>query len=145
MGERTVNTSTLPDAESVIVTKQYVGGSLFKSQNGTIWTASQFEDLKFNLYKAQFVSEGTASFFNPPIDTETETTELVSNPLRTLPRKLKVGIDTSSDPLLDTELAIGTKVADGTGVADVTGIVEQLGRRINTSSGVLVNQAWCWL
>ena len=115
MGERTVNTSTLPDAESVIVTKQYVGGSLFKSQNGTIWTASQFEDLKFNLYKAQFVSEGTASFFNPPIDTETETTELISNPLRTLPRKLKVGIDTSSDPLLDTELAIGTKVADGTG------------------------------
>ena len=141
MGERTVNTSTLPDAESVIVTKQYVGGSLFKSQNGTIWTASQFEDLKFNLYKAQFVSEGTASFFNPPIDTETETTELISNPLRTLPRKLKVGIDTSSDPLLDTELAIGTKVADGTGIADVTGIVEQLGRRINTSSGVLVNQA----
>ena len=35
MGERTVNTTTLPDAESVIVTKQYIGGSLFKSQNGT--------------------------------------------------------------------------------------------------------------
>ena len=141
MGEKTVNTSTLPDAESVVVTKQYVGGSLFKSQNGTIWTASQFEDLKFNLYKAQFVSEGTASFFNPQIDTETETTKLVSNPVRTLPRKLKVGIDTTADPLLDTELAIGTKVADGTGTADVTGIVEQLGRRIDTSSGVLVNQA----
>ena len=45
MGERTVNTTTLPDAECVIVTKQYIGGSLFKSQNATIWTASQFEDL----------------------------------------------------------------------------------------------------
>ena len=49
MGEKTVNTTTLPDAESVIVTKQYIGGSLFKSQNGTIWTANQFEDLKFKL------------------------------------------------------------------------------------------------
>ena len=54
MGERTINTTTLPNAESVLVTKQYVGGSLFKSQNGTIWTASQFEDLKFKLYKANF-------------------------------------------------------------------------------------------
>ena len=54
MGEKTVNTQSLPDAESVIVTRQYVGGSLFKSQNGSIWTPSQFEDLKFKLYKAQF-------------------------------------------------------------------------------------------
>ena len=38
MGERTVNGQNLPDAEKVIVTKQYIGGSLFKSQNGTIWT-----------------------------------------------------------------------------------------------------------
>ena len=51
MGERTVNTQSLPDAESVVVTRQYVGGSLFKSQNGTIWTPSQFEDLKFKFAK----------------------------------------------------------------------------------------------
>ena len=68
MGERTVNAATLPDAESVIVTKQYVGGSLFKSQNGTIWTASQFEDMKFDLYKADFVKDpGIAYFFNPSL------------------------------------------------------------------------------
>ena len=57
MGERTVNGQNLPDAEAVMVTKQYIGGSLFKSQNGTIWTASQFEDLKFKLYKANFTSQ----------------------------------------------------------------------------------------
>ena len=69
MGERTVNTTTLPDAESVLVTKQYVGGSLFKSQNGTIWTASQFEDMKFKLYKCNFSTEsGTAFFYNPKQD-----------------------------------------------------------------------------
>ena len=69
MGERTVNTTTLPDAESVLVTKQYIGGSLFKSQNGTIWTASQFEDMKFKLYKCNFsTTSGTAFFYNPKQD-----------------------------------------------------------------------------
>ena len=64
MGEKTVGTSNLPDDENVIVTKQYIGGSLFKSQNGTIWTANQFEDLKFKLYKAKFVKSGTLTFYN---------------------------------------------------------------------------------
>ena len=69
MGEKTVKTNTLPDAESVVVTKQYTGGSLFKSQNGTIWTANQFEDMKFKLYKANFVTNtpGVAYFYNPSI------------------------------------------------------------------------------
>ena len=43
MGDRTVNTQSLPDAESVIVTRQYLGGSLFKSQNGSVWTASNMK------------------------------------------------------------------------------------------------------
>ena len=43
MGEPTIETQSLPDAESVVISKQYIGGSLFKSQNGSIWTASQFE------------------------------------------------------------------------------------------------------
>ena len=70
MGEKTVTSQTLPDAESVIVSKQYVGGSLFKSQNGTIWTPSQFEDLKFRLNKARFITEepATAFFYNPKLD-----------------------------------------------------------------------------
>ena len=45
MGERTVRPTTLPEVEDVVVSKQYIGGSLFKSQNGTIWTPSQYEDL----------------------------------------------------------------------------------------------------
>ena len=41
-------------------------GSLFKSQNGSTWTPAQFEDLKFNLYKAQFVqTPGTLRLYNP--------------------------------------------------------------------------------
>ena len=41
--------------------KQPTLGSLFKSQNNTLWTASQQEDLKFTLYKANFVSDTNAS------------------------------------------------------------------------------------
>jgi len=131
MGERTVNTTTLPDAESVIVTKQYVGGSLFKSQNGTIWTPNQFEDLKFKLYKANFTSNsGTAYFYNPTLDTNDDSSNLISNAIRTLPRKLKVGITTTS--ALDSTLVIGRKVSDTTAAGGPHGYIEQVGGRLNT-------------
>jgi len=37
-------------------------GSLFKSQNASTWTASQFEDLKFTLYRAKFDTAATGNF-----------------------------------------------------------------------------------
>ena len=141
MGERTVNTTTLPDAESVIVTKQYVGGSLFKSQNGTIWTANQFEDLKFKLYKANFTSQtGTAYFYNPTLDTNSSSSEMLSNSLRTLPRKLTVGITTTTD--LDNVLTVGKKVSDSTSSGAVYGYIEQVGGRINTVANTLVGAGY---
>ena len=95
---RELNTQSLPDAESVIVTRQYIGGSLFKSQNGTIWTASQFEDLKFKLYKAQFTTTpATAYFYNPKMEKGSAIIRrLTPNAIKTLPRKLKVGIQTTT-------------------------------------------------
>ena len=51
MGDTTIETQSLPDSESVVVSQQYIGGSLFKSQNGSIWTPSQFEDMKIKLNK----------------------------------------------------------------------------------------------
>ena len=138
MGERTVNAATLPDAESVIVTKQYVGGSLFKSQNGTIWTASQFEDMKFDLYKADFVKDpGIAYFFNPSLENGSDlSARLSNNPVRTLPRKLKVGITTTS--AMDSILTIGKKVSDNTSSAAISGNIEQVGGNIaNTTSNLV--------
>lgn len=130
MGERTVNTQNLPDAESVIVTKQYLGGSLFKSQNGTIWTASQFEDLKFKLYKAQFTQNiGTVYFYNPKLGTgNSQTPRLLPNPIKTLPRKLKVGITTSTT--LGNILIPGRKVGEG----GAYGYIESVGSRISALS-----------
>ena len=138
MGEKTVNAATLPDAESVVVTKQYVGGSLFKSQNGTIWTASQFEDLKFDLYKADFVKDtGIAYFFNPSLENGSDlSAKLPNNPVRTLPRKLKVGITTTS--AMYSILTIGKKVSDNTSSAAISGNIEQVGGNIaNTTSNLV--------
>jgi hypothetical protein len=39
-------------------------GSLFKGQNGATWTASQEEDLKFDLHRAEFSAGGTAILDN---------------------------------------------------------------------------------
>jgi len=133
MGEKTVNTSTLPDAESVIATKQYVGGSLFKSQNGTIWTANQFEDLKFKLYKAEFTTNpGVAYFYNPSLGTrDTNVGQLNENSIKTLPRKLKVGIGTTT--AMDSILSIGKKVSDGTTTSAISGYIEQVGGQIDNT------------
>jgi len=133
MGERTVNTSTLPDAESVMVTKQYVGGSLFKSQNGTIWTANQFEDMKFKLYKANFTStSGTAYFYNPTLDTNDRSSDTIDDAIRTLPRKLRVGITTTTT--LDSTLTVGKKVSDTMTASGPYGYIEQVGGKLNTTS-----------
>ena len=133
MGERTVNTQNLPDAESVVVTKQYLGGSLFKSQNGTIWTPSQFEDLKFTLYKAQFTQNlGTVYFYNPKLGTRnSQTPRLLPNPIKTLPRKLKVGITTTTT--MGSILIPGRKVSE-TNSSGPYGYIENIGSRVSALS-----------
>ena len=91
MGEKSIKTTQLPDVQNVVVSKQYLGGSLFKSQNGTIWTPSQNQDLTFKLRKAQFVETGTATFYNTPIAPGNFNTQvLTNNPIRSLPRKLSL-------------------------------------------------------
>ena len=135
MGEKTVTSQSLPDAESVIVSKQYVGGSLFKSQNGTIWTPSQFEDLKFRLNKAQFITDtpGTAFFYNPKLDVGNAVNQrLTPNAITTLPRKLKVGIQTTTHAQSIAKMGIGVQVSDGTASSDIQGFIEQVGGPIAT-------------
>jgi hypothetical protein len=86
-------------------------GSLFKSQNGSIWTANQYQDLKFKLYKAEFTSPaGTAFFYNPTLDKSNGYVEkLINNPLKTLPKTATLGITTSTS--LGSILTNGRKIA----------------------------------
>ena len=137
MGQKTVSTSQLPDVENVVVSKQYIGGSLFKSQNGTIWTPSQYQDLCFKLRKASFVPSGTATFFNTPILPGNLNTQIISdNALRSLPRKLKVTID-GSGARTNNEFPIGRKVSTGTSNDtddnSIVGVIEGQGAPIATN------------
>ena len=138
MGEKTVKSTVLPDVEDVVVSKQYIGGSLFKSQNGTIWTPSQYEDLTFKLRKASFVSSGTATFYNTPIQPGNLNTQIIGdNALRSLPRKLKVTID-GSGARTNNEFPIGRKISTGSASSSddnsITGVVEGQGAPIATNS-----------
>ncbi len=117
MGEKTVDTKNLPDVNAVTYSKQFAMGSLFKSQNGSIWTANQYQDLKFKLYKAQFIENqpGTAFFYNPTLDESNGYVQgLENNPLTTLPRIGSLGITTTTNSSLITDLSKGRKIVDGT-------------------------------
>ena len=115
MGQKTVNTKSLPDVDSVTYSKQFSMGSLFKSQNGSLWTENQYQDLKFKLYKAKFTSStGTAFFYNPTLDESNGYVQrLRNNPLTTLPKNLTVGITTTTSTSLIANLSRGRKVVDG--------------------------------
>jgi hypothetical protein len=115
MGEKTVNTKELPDVNSVTYSKQFSMGSLFKSQNGSIWTANQYQDLKFKLYKAKFVSStGTAYFYNPTLNESNGYVQtLGDNPLVTLPKTAVLGITTTTSASLISDLSVGRRVLDG--------------------------------
>jgi len=142
MGQKTVRTKSLPDVENVIVSKQYIGGSLFKSQNGTIWTASQYQDLTFKLYKAEFVSNGKLTFYNSSIEPgNINAGKLPSNPIKTLPRKLKVAITGSAGVVagLGASLVPGRQVGEGSATGtSITGIIEKVGGPISgtASAGI---------
>lgn len=128
----TVKTQNYPNAQQVIYSNQYVGGNLYKPQNGTTPISSQFEDLKFKFYKAKFSSSsGTVYFTNPSIcgsnlgnNYDINVQKLVENPITMYPRKIVVGILTTY--ALDNILTLGRKVAEGTAY----GYVEQCGGNI---------------
>ena len=142
MSEETIETQTLgvDQGSKNIVQKQYLGGSLFKSQNGTIWTATQTQDLKFSLYKCSFTTTpGSLTLFNSELSTNDKINfRLQDNSLKTYPRKLKVGIDTTT--ALDSIITTGVKVtASNVGPAyntsqDAKGFVEKIGSPITTTS-----------
>jgi virulence-associated protein VapD len=119
MGEKTVNTSSLPDSESVRYSKQFAIGSLFKSQNGSIWTANQYQDLKFKLYKANFTSTNGSAFFQNPSLNESNgyIPTLRNNPIKVYPRRLALKITSTTDNGIIGILTSGRKIS-GSGTND---------------------------
>ena len=88
---------------------------------------AQYEDLKFQLYKAEFTEEeGTVFFYNSKMESKTGNIErLLPNSIKTLPRKLKVGIITTTDT--DGLITNGVKVSDSTSSTAIQGYIENVG------------------
>ena len=129
MGEKTVNTATLPDVDAVIYTQQFALGSLFKSQNGSIWTTDQFQDLKFKLYKAEFTeTSGTAYFYNPPMDISNGYNQnLPFNPISAAPKTGWIGIQTITDNDTAGILTVGRRLASSINDLDGSAIITGVG------------------
>ena len=107
LGEVDVANLALPESEQVPITKQSDLGSLFKSQNSSTWTPSQYEDLKFDLYRANFVEEGTISFFNPDLNNgNSHIPVLKKDSLDVGSRRIIVGLGT-------TAVGWGTEIVPG--------------------------------
>ena len=88
-------------------------GSLFKSQNNTTWEPSQWEDLKFTLYRADFIESGSVEFYNPDLTQgNNQIAKLLPDPISIQSKKIRVGLGTT---VADSGYVIGnTFFQDGT-------------------------------
>lgn len=77
------------------ISEQPTLGSLFKSQNGSTWNASQYEDLKFNLYYAEFdkTTNGVVYFNNAELGKGNNGIHnLIRNPIETFAPTLRLNL-----------------------------------------------------
>jgi hypothetical protein len=75
------------------VSQQPTIGSLFKSQNGSVWSPSQLEDLKYTIYRADFEPSGLVRFYNPKLGPKNNKTTITgANQFLSLSRRAVVGL-----------------------------------------------------
>ena len=71
-------------------------GSLFKSQNAFTWEPSQWEDLKYTLYRAEFETTGNVELYNPELsEGNSQIPKLMPDPLEIESRTIRVGLGTT--------------------------------------------------
>ena len=109
-------------SDTFISNQPYLG-SLFKSQNASTWEPSQWEDLKFVLYRADFVETGSVEFYNPSLKKGNNQIPLLTeNPIKMNSKEVRVALSTDfNDPDLafgNTIIQVGTNAtADFVGTA----------------------------
>jgi hypothetical protein len=104
----------------VRVAKQPTLGSMFKSQNGTVWTPSQLEDLKYRIYRAEFKNEGVLKFFNPKLDIGNgKKTVTGPNQFEFLSKRIIVGLGSTG---YSSEIQEGATIIQGSASATLIGI-----------------------
>lgn len=139
LGEVDITTASLPESGRIIISNQpdiSQIGVLFKSQNASTWTASQYEDLKFTVYSAVFTSSGNVSFFSPDLtENNGQISILNNNPLEISSKKIKVSI---SSTLSDPNFKLGyTIIQKGTGATgNYVGAAGSVSNISITNSGI---------
>jgi hypothetical protein len=90
------------------ISNQPTLGSLFKSQNASTWEPSQWEDLKFTLYRADFIQSGSVEFYSPELtEGNKQIATLLPDSLNLNSRKIRVGLGST---VQDSGLTLGNTV-----------------------------------
>ena len=107
--------------ENDLITQEFVStqpylGSLFKSQNSSTWEPSQWEDLKFTLYRADFVGSGTVEVYSSELsEGNNQIAKLMTNSLNFNSKRVRISLaSTISDPnfiIGNTVLQSGTNAS----------------------------------
>ena len=124
-----------------IITKIKLGdqstlGSLFKSQNGSTWSAAQLEDLKYRIYRADFVTEGLVRFFNPKLSLKNNKVNVTSaNNLLPLSKTIIVGLGSTGYDV--NNIVPGVTISQ----ESATGILAGIAGSIKIGSGVTITNA----
>ena len=83
-------------------------GSLFKSQNASTWEASQWEDLKFVLYRADFAQTGSIDLYDPQLNFYSgHIIQLPNSNLLSYSKKIRVSL---ASTINDSQLKIGNTI-----------------------------------
>jgi len=118
----------------VQISRQPTLGSLFKSQNASTWTPSQFDDLKYKINRANFNRQGLVRFFNPKLGLgNKKLTVTGSNQLLTLAKKILVGLGSTGYDAVN--VVPGVTLSQNSATGTLTGIAGS----INVGTGVTVS------
>jgi hypothetical protein len=94
-------------AQTFISNQPYLG-SLFKSQNASTWEPSQWEDLKFTLYRADFIESGTVEVYNPQLtEGNNQIAKLIPNSLNFNSKKVRISL---ASTINDSNFIIGNTI-----------------------------------
>ena len=101
------------------ISEQPYAGVLFKSQNASTWTADQYEDLKFTVYRANFTqTSGTVALNNAPQGRGNNGIHnLIDNPIQTIKPKLVLSVGLAASQYT---YSIGARLLQETSNAEAT-------------------------
>lgn len=101
------------------ISEQPLLGSLFKSQNASEWTASQFEDLKLRIYKAQFYTNVTSTVNLTPVRNYTSVFFTESQPFEIYPGRTTLKVFHFDHGLVENSYVMFTNFAN----ANISGTI----------------------